>query len=167
MYMSSFYFYTKRILYSLLRAITVCVHFGLTPLDPPTYIVELEDTEVSEVGSDVVLKCSAYGDPRPQYRWSYYQAKNVWVKNEDGVSLLHIRGVSGENIGTYTCFAFNKLREVNKSVKVTVKGTVWERAILKLLKKLSEWKASMAYMPLCVGIALKLGSCWSDLRHLT
>lgn len=94
----------------------------ITPSDPPTHIAELEDIEVSEVGSDVVLKCSSYGDPRPQYRWSYYRVGNVWVKNEDGVSLLHIHGARGENIGTYTCFAFNKLGEVNKSATVTVKG---------------------------------------------
>ncbi|KAG5279268.1 hypothetical protein AALO_G00075920 [Alosa alosa] len=91
-------------------------------LYPPSRITELEDREVDLVGSEVVLKCSSYGDPRPQYRWSYHRVKNVRVNNEDGVSLLHIHGATGENIGTYTCFAFNNLGEESKSVRVTVKG---------------------------------------------
>ncbi|XP_062388823.1 vascular cell adhesion protein 1-like isoform X2 [Sardina pilchardus] len=90
--------------------------------DPPSGIAELEDTEVEVVGSDVVLKCASHGDPRPEYRWNYRRVKNVRVKNEDGVSLLHIHGATGENIGTYTCFAFNSLGEESKSVRVTVKG---------------------------------------------
>lgn len=113
---------TKHILDSMLRAITLCVHFDLIPSDPPSHIAELEDTEVNEVGSDVVLKCSSHGLPRPQYKWMFYNVGNVAVKNEDGVSLLHIHGVRGDNIGTYTCIAFNKLGEVNKSVSVTVRG---------------------------------------------
>ncbi|XP_031427934.1 hemicentin-1-like [Clupea harengus] len=91
-------------------------------LYPPSPIAELEDTEVDVVGSDVVLKCAVHGDPRPQYEWSYPWVSNVWVKTEDGVSLLHINGTTEANIGTYACFAFNKLGEARRSVRVTVKG---------------------------------------------
>lgn len=105
-------------IHNLLRAINVC----LTSLDPPSPIAELEDTEVDVVGSDVVLKCAVHGDPRPQYKWSYPWVSNVWVKTEDGVSLLHINGTTEANIGTYACFAFNKLGEARRSVRVTVKG---------------------------------------------
>uniref|UniRef100_A0A667WJJ1 Ig-like domain-containing protein n=1 Tax=Myripristis murdjan TaxID=586833 RepID=A0A667WJJ1_9TELE len=95
----------------------------LLPLDPPSEIKELENTEV-EVGSTTVLKCSSTGNPRPVYSWSYYQDANVYVKNEDGVSLLHIRHASANNNGSYTCKASNSFGNVSKTVVVTVKGKV-------------------------------------------
>ncbi|XP_029914521.1 hemicentin-1-like isoform X2 [Myripristis murdjan] len=88
---------------------------------PPSEIKELENTEV-EVGSTTVLKCSSTGNPRPVYSWSYYQDANVYVKNEDGVSLLHIRHASANNNGSYTCKASNSFGNVSKTVVVTVKG---------------------------------------------
>ncbi|KAK1877054.1 Hemicentin-1 [Dissostichus eleginoides] len=83
-------------------------------------IVELEDSEV-DVGSDVWLKCSSTGDPRPNYLWDYYQTANVVEENEDGVSRLHIYNATVYNKGSYTCHAWNDRGNVSKTATVTVK----------------------------------------------
>ncbi|CAK6971170.1 uncharacterized protein LOC128379280 [Scomber scombrus] len=88
---------------------------------PPSQILELEDSEV-EVGSDVWLKCSSMGNPRPTYSWSYYQTDNVKDLNDDGVSRLEIQSATAYNIGSYTCQASNEIGNVSKTVRITVKG---------------------------------------------
>ncbi|XP_078140645.1 hemicentin-1 [Centroberyx gerrardi] len=90
-------------------------------LYPPSKINELEDTEV-EFGSTMWLKCSSMGNPRPEYLWSYYQADNVKVETEDGVSRLHIHDATANNIGSYTCYARNERGIVSHTARVTVKG---------------------------------------------
>lgn len=92
-------------------------------LDPPSQIVELEDSVV-EVGSTVWLKCSSTGNPRPTYSWSYYRTANVMEENEDGVSRLLIHSVTVYNLGSYTCQASNERGNISKTVRVTVKGKV-------------------------------------------
>nr|XP_046271831.1 uncharacterized protein LOC124073572 [Scatophagus argus] len=88
---------------------------------PPSQIAELEDSQV-DVGSVMWLKCSAMGNPRPQYFWNYYQTDNVIEENEDGVSLLIIHNATAYNMGSYTCHAWNDIGNVSKTVRVTVKG---------------------------------------------
>lgn len=88
---------------------------------PPSQIVELDDSEV-DVGSDVWLKCSSTGNPRPNYLWDYYQTANVVEENEDGVSRLHIHNATVYNKGSYTCHAWNDRGNVSKTATVTVKG---------------------------------------------
>lgn len=90
-------------------------------LDPPSQIKELQDSEV-DVGSNLWLKCSSVGNPRPNYFWNYYQTENVKEKNEDGVSLLVINNVTAYNMGSYICYAWNDGGNVSKTVRVTVKG---------------------------------------------
>ncbi|XP_068435511.1 hemicentin-2 isoform X2 [Clinocottus analis] len=92
---------------------------------PPSQIVELEDSDVP-VGSTVRLKCSSMGNPRPRYSWDYYQATNVVVENEDGVSSLHIHNATAYNMGSYTCHASNDGGNVSKTARVTVKGASLE-----------------------------------------
>lgn len=93
----------------------------LLSLDPPSQIVELEDSEV-DVGSSMWLKCSSVGNPRPQYFWDYYRADNVREENEDGVSRLLIHNAAEYNVGSYTCHAWNERGNVSKTARVTVKG---------------------------------------------
>lgn len=92
-------------------------------LDPPSQIVELEDSEV-DVGSTVWLKCSSMGNPRPKYSWNYYQTANVMEENEDGVSRLLIHNATAYNMGSYTCHAWNDRGNVSKTARVSVKGRV-------------------------------------------
>lgn len=91
--------------------------------DPPSPIVELEDSEV-EIGSATWLKCTSTGNPRPKYSWNYYQTDNVMEENDDGVSRLLIHNATAANIGFYTCHAWNDRGNVSKTAKVTVKGRV-------------------------------------------
>ncbi|KAI5091537.1 intercellular adhesion molecule 5 precursor [Silurus meridionalis] len=90
-------------------------------LYPPTDIVELESAQVSR-GEDVYLKCSSKGNPPISYIWTYHQTSNVQVVHQDGVSLLHIKHVRVENIGTYKCTAYNYLREKSHTVRVDIQG---------------------------------------------
>ncbi|XP_028842518.1 hemicentin-1-like isoform X2 [Denticeps clupeoides] len=94
---------------------------GITVHYPPSAVTGLEDTHV-DVGSTVVLKCSASGNPPPQYRWSYHRAANVEVKEQGGASRLYLNGALGENTGTYICFVQNELGQVSGSARVTVNG---------------------------------------------
>ncbi|KAF4073719.1 hypothetical protein AMELA_G00246540 [Ameiurus melas] len=88
---------------------------------PPSEISELLDENVT-FGKDVALKCASNGNPRPSYRWIYHQTSNVRIVDEDGVSLLHIKQASGENIGTYTCIVTNDVGTKKKTVRVDVQG---------------------------------------------
>lgn len=90
-------------------------------VDPPSHILELEDSEV-EVGEVLGLKCSSVGNPRPNYSWIYYRTHNVNERTEDGISRLVINNATGFNIGSYTCHAWNERGNVSKTVRVTVKG---------------------------------------------
>ncbi|XP_060798578.1 hemicentin-1-like isoform X2 [Neoarius graeffei] len=88
---------------------------------PPSEISELQDASVS-IGQYVVLKCSSNANPWPTYKWIYHQAPNVRIEDQDGVSLLHINQTGGDNIGTYTCIAFNELGKKSRKVRVDVQG---------------------------------------------
>ncbi|KAM8824674.1 hemicentin-1-like isoform 1-T1 [Synchiropus picturatus] len=102
---------------------------------PPSQILELEDSEV-EVGSSVRLKCASKAIPRPGYSWTYYQAENVMVVYEDGVSLLLVENATDFNAGVYTCHTGNIGGSVSKSVKLTVKGAQQECPLEILPEKL-------------------------------
>ncbi|XP_026212208.1 hemicentin-2-like [Anabas testudineus] len=93
----------------------------ITVTYPPSQIVELEDSEV-DAGSDVWLKCSSMGNPRPKYIWSYYRTDNVKEESEDGVSRLLIHDANAFNVGSYTCHASNERGQVSKTVRLTVRG---------------------------------------------
>uniref|UniRef100_A0A1A8DYR2 Ig-like domain-containing protein n=1 Tax=Nothobranchius kadleci TaxID=1051664 RepID=A0A1A8DYR2_NOTKA len=94
-------------------------------LYPPSEIFELEDSEV-QIGTSLGLKCSSAGSPRPNYSWIYYQATNVMEETEDGVSRLMIHDATGNNMGLYTCHAWNEHGYVSKTVTVTVQGAKLE-----------------------------------------
>uniref|UniRef100_A0A3Q0RMJ5 Ig-like domain-containing protein n=1 Tax=Amphilophus citrinellus TaxID=61819 RepID=A0A3Q0RMJ5_AMPCI len=68
----------------------------------------------------VFLKCASRGYPRLNYTWHYYQTANVMEENEDGVSLLKIHHANADNMGSYTCDAWNSKGNVSKTVRVTV-----------------------------------------------
>lgn len=130
-YVSYFDVNPKNLLFTWVIQLVTVIHlvslwlliFNLLSLDPPSQIVELEDSEVN-VGSTISLKCFSRGNPRPRYSWNYYRTHKVTVENEDGVSLLIIHNATGYNTGFYTCQASNVIGNVSKTVRVTVKGRV-------------------------------------------
>ncbi|KAJ8345603.1 hypothetical protein SKAU_G00297960 [Synaphobranchus kaupii] len=89
-------------------------------LYPPSEI-ELEGDEV-DFGASVVLKCSAWGNPRPTYSWVYQRSPDVQERSVDGVSLLNISRASERNNGSYSCYAENPMGNVSKTVRLTVTG---------------------------------------------
>ncbi|TSO47183.1 Vascular cell adhesion protein 1 [Bagarius yarrelli] len=68
--------------------LNITVHY------PPSTILEPQAIRVS-AGEDVVLKCASNAKPRPRYDWFYHKASNVFIKDQDGVSLLHITHAGG------------------------------------------------------------------------
>ncbi|XP_061761099.1 hemicentin-1-like isoform X2 [Nerophis ophidion] len=83
----------------------------------PSAIEELLDV-VAKLGSDVWLKCSARGNPRPDYTWTHDHAHNLQVFNEDGVSRLLISNVT--KAGNYTCHAHNLAGATSRSARLSV-----------------------------------------------
>ncbi|XP_061556931.1 basement membrane-specific heparan sulfate proteoglycan core protein-like [Phycodurus eques] len=98
---------------------TVNATVDLNVVYPPSQIEELEDVEV-ELGSEVCLKCSTRGNPRPEYSWSAPTLLNVAQVDEDGVSRLQIPNVTSHHTGVYTCHASNERGTVSKQVTVSV-----------------------------------------------
>ncbi|XP_061605913.1 uncharacterized protein icam3 [Phyllopteryx taeniolatus] len=98
---------------------TVNATVDLNVVYPPSQIEELEDVEV-ELGSEVCLKCSTRGNPRPEYSWSAPTWLNVAQVDEDGVSRLQIPNVTSHHTGVYTCHGSNKRGTVSKQVTVSV-----------------------------------------------
>ncbi|XP_061905820.1 hemicentin-2-like [Entelurus aequoreus] len=86
----------------------------------PSAIEELLDV-VAELDSDVWLKCSARGNPRPDYTWTNDHRDNIQAIIEDGVSRLLIPNVTVTNEGTYTCHARNLAGNTSRSARVSVK----------------------------------------------
>uniref|UniRef100_A0A8C6U6B1 Ig-like domain-containing protein n=1 Tax=Neogobius melanostomus TaxID=47308 RepID=A0A8C6U6B1_9GOBI len=111
--------------------------FNLLLLDPPSQIFELEDSDFT-IGSSVSLKCSATGNPRPEYYWTYFNATNVSEESDDGVSRLVIRNATTYNIGNYTCLAWNEHGNVSKTARLSVEGRGYSSAIIyKIISKKS------------------------------
>uniref|UniRef100_A0A672IV70 Ig-like domain-containing protein n=1 Tax=Salarias fasciatus TaxID=181472 RepID=A0A672IV70_SALFA len=98
--------------------ITCEARLDLGPVGPDLKV----SSEEYAVGSDVWLKCSSVGNPRPKYSWTYYRTGNVEEESEDGVSRLIISNATAYNGGSYTCRASNVKGSVYKTVVVTVNG---------------------------------------------
>ncbi|XP_077591222.1 hemicentin-2 [Stigmatopora nigra] len=86
---------------------------------PPSNIEELENIKV-QLGSEVFLKCSTRGNPRPEYSWEVPTWTNVEYVNEDGVSRLQIQDVTLKHMGVYTCLARNDKGSVSKEVTMSL-----------------------------------------------
>lgn len=92
---------------------------------PPSQIFEHEDSEFT-IGSSVSLKCSATGNPRPEYYWTYFNTTNISEESDDGVSRLVIHNATTYNIGSYTCLASNKHGNVSKTARLSMEGAEQE-----------------------------------------
>ncbi|XP_061158560.1 hemicentin-2 isoform X1 [Syngnathus typhle] len=99
---------------------TVNATVDLNVVYPPSPIEELEAVEV-ELGSEVYLKCSSRGNPRPEYSWTAPTFQNVVQVNEDGISRLLIENMASNHTGDYKCHATNERGTVGKKVTVSVK----------------------------------------------
>lgn len=68
--------------------------------------------------SNVTIECVAEGIPPPSLSWSN---DGIRVENSEG-NFLHLRGVTKEDSGRYTCSADNFLGSDRQSAILTVRG---------------------------------------------
>ncbi|XP_057717561.1 hemicentin-2-like isoform X2 [Corythoichthys intestinalis] len=101
---------------------TVNTTVELDVVYPPSEIEELVDIK-AERGSEVFLKCSARGNPRPEYSWEIPTWINVTQVNEDGVSRLLISDAALHHTGIYTCSARNDRGTAFQQISITLIGT--------------------------------------------
>ncbi|XP_053084266.1 vascular cell adhesion protein 1-like isoform X3 [Pangasianodon hypophthalmus] len=79
------------------------------------FITEPLDTKVTvSEGEDLMMNCSAQGNPSPQYKWT--SPDHTTISN----SSIIISSILKEDQGQYTCTAFNNLDQATRNVTVTV-----------------------------------------------
>lgn len=64
------------------------------------------------VGQDVVLECSAVGNPQPVITWEKYGGKMNYGRSITKHGNLHLRNITMEDEGTYLCKADNGLNSL-------------------------------------------------------
>ena len=95
-----------------------------------------EDTTLEE-GKDIVLTCTAIGNPQVGFRWERDDG-TVFRNEMDRVTIAEItdlEGVDGQvsqltvedstpdDAGVYTCVAFNTAGEVERPLRIEVEGS--------------------------------------------
>ena len=83
-----------------------------------------------EPGSDVDLKCQAYGIPKPTFHWIYRQNDTI-ISNDHTLSLKNIKA---DDEGYYACVAQNTIGFAMREVRVLVIGGTTNNASLKLAR---------------------------------
>jgi papilin len=92
--------------------------------DHPAQIMELSDTVIGSLGGPVVLRCLAYGSPKPFVQWWHGSTmlppeSQLYERRRD-YSLL-IRSLTLETLGEYVCHAYNGIGKAG-AWTVTVKA---------------------------------------------
>lgn len=94
---------------------TICVTFSLVP---PTFLSPEPEILDSIPGGEIILNCTATGNPTPIYSWQSSTPMQERVENEATVTSSSLLP------GTYTCTASNTLEKKSKQfiVKAKTKG---------------------------------------------
>ncbi|KAI4884256.1 hypothetical protein NFI96_014345, partial [Prochilodus magdalenae] len=87
--------------------LSLAVHYPPDPFNPEREVMEFDD------GEDILLNCSAGGNPPPSYSWSSPNMQD----NDENQPLL-----KASSSGTYTCTASNVLGKSSKKFMVKPKS---------------------------------------------
>ncbi|XP_023345081.1 interference hedgehog [Eurytemora carolleeae] len=90
-------------------------------LHKPRLLYEPESSYHPQLGSDLVIPCSASGSPKPTIFWTHhaFNAPPTFLNGSDG--LLQLVGVSMNSSGEYTCQIFNgRGRRILRKTLITV-----------------------------------------------
>ncbi|XP_032392823.1 vascular cell adhesion protein 1 isoform X2 [Etheostoma spectabile] len=87
-----------------------------------------EGTYKKEVnlGENVIIDCSAEGNPVPEILWTSSPAVNMKNITWGRQKLIHITGATSTHAGVYSCDAINEVGRVTKSVTLTIKDKTKE-----------------------------------------
>ena len=76
-------------------------------IEPPANVTVAGQRAVVE-GADLILNCSADGDPEPTYQWLRSgRPLPAKVAHSGSSSLLVVPGVTWDDVGVYYCLAVN------------------------------------------------------------
>ncbi|XP_053084270.1 vascular cell adhesion protein 1-like isoform X7 [Pangasianodon hypophthalmus] len=90
------------------QPLNVTVHYK------PIITGPLDTTVTVSEGEDLMMNCSAQGNPSPQYKWT--SPDHTTISN----SSIIISSILKKDQGQYTCTAFNGLDQATRNVTVTV-----------------------------------------------
>ncbi|XP_073254921.1 uncharacterized protein [Porites lutea] len=85
---------------------------------PPRITTEPERESKVSVGENLMLTCSASGDPFPEVTWSK-EGKTLRLFNVTG-PVLHLVNITREDVGSYKCTAKNKVGEASRPALVNI-----------------------------------------------
>uniref|UniRef100_G3WBS5 Immunoglobulin superfamily member 9 n=1 Tax=Sarcophilus harrisii TaxID=9305 RepID=G3WBS5_SARHA len=90
---------------------------------PPAFIEQPKKEYFQEVGRELLIPCSAHGDPTPTITWAKVDRSLRGEAQVDGNSSLVLRPLSKEAHGRWECSASNTVARVSTTTNVYVLGT--------------------------------------------
>lgn len=91
--------------------------------DPPTFTVRPKEEYFQEVGRELVIPCTAHGDPPPTITWGKVGSAGQIGAQVDGNSSLIFHPLIKEQHGVWECTATNAVASVSTATTVHVLGT--------------------------------------------
>ncbi|XP_053575885.1 protein turtle homolog A [Bombina bombina] len=91
--------------------------------DPPTFTVLPKDEYFQEVGRELIIQCSASGDPPPVITWTKLGVSGKSSFQMDVNSSLVFRPLTKEEHGIWECTAYNYVATISTQTAVFVLGT--------------------------------------------
>ncbi|XP_061872272.1 protein turtle homolog A [Colius striatus] len=91
--------------------------------DPPAFTVRPKEEYFQEVGRELVIPCTAHGDPPPTVTWLKVGSAGKSGAQVDGNSSLVFRPLVKEQHGLWECTATNQVASVSTATSVHVLGT--------------------------------------------
>ncbi|XP_026719735.1 protein turtle homolog A, partial [Athene cunicularia] len=106
--------------------------------DPPAFTMRPKEEYFQEVGRELVIPCTAHGDPPPTVAWLKVGSVGKSGAQVDGNSSLVFRPLVKEQHGVWECVATNQVASVSTATSVHVLGTsphaVTNVSVLPLLR---------------------------------
>ncbi|NXG21292.1 TUTLA protein, partial [Grallaria varia] len=91
--------------------------------DPPAFTVRPKEEYFQEVGRELVIPCTAHGDPPPTITWLKVGSVGKSSAHVDGNSSLVLHPLIKEQHGVWECRATNRVASVTAATSVHVLGT--------------------------------------------
>ncbi|KAM6037980.1 LOW QUALITY PROTEIN: protein turtle homolog A [Theristicus caerulescens] len=91
--------------------------------DPPAFTVRPKEEYFQEVGRELVIPCTAHGDPPPTVTWLKVGSAGKSGAQVDGNSSLVFHPLVKEQHGVWECTATNQVASVSTTTAVHVLGT--------------------------------------------
>ncbi|XP_074836799.1 protein turtle homolog A isoform X2 [Carettochelys insculpta] len=91
--------------------------------EPPVFTLRPKEEYFQEVGRELVIPCTAQGDPPPTITWTKLGSPGQSGAQVDGNSSLVFRPLTKEQHGAWACTASNQVAQISTTTSVYVLGT--------------------------------------------